>query len=196
MISADSLRDLPVIAIMGLIIMAGIWFLSKSLLPSITFLTSEQAKAVQAQATAAKNTEDTYEKRLAANNELIKQQFITYNMERDQERNAQHAKLREEINELVRSVELGLGEIDVLKKARAILDESNLEKDRRIDEGLKQIDTLLGKVENVTTELTNVTAELTSEREQNKKLLERVSSLELQIATLISPGTVIAPTPA
>lgn len=186
MFSPESLRDLPTIAIMGLIILVGIWFLSKSLLPSINFLTNEQAKAVQLQATAAKNAEDTYEKRLAANNELIKQQFITYNMERDQERNAQISKLKEEIGGLVRSVELGLGEIDTLKKRGAILDESNLTKD-------KQIESLLAQVENVTAELTKVTAELTNERDQNKGLRERVSSLELQIATLISPGTMIAP---
>lgn len=179
MFSPESLRDLPTIAIMGLIILVGIWFLSKSLLPSINFLTNEQAKAVQLQATAAKNAEDTYEKRLAANNELIKQQFITYNMERDQERNAQIAKLKEEIGGLVRSVELGLGEIDTLKKRAAILDESNLAKD-------KQIEGLLAQVK-------QVTAELTKEREDNKELRERVSSLELQIATLISPGTTIAP---
>lgn len=41
-IDPEVLKELPVIAIVALIILGGLWFLSKALLPSITFLLSEQ----------------------------------------------------------------------------------------------------------------------------------------------------------
>lgn len=156
-------------------------FVLRLLLPANKALNDANLSMIAQQQAISKNLEETYEKKLVASVDVIEQRLIKIEMDRDKVRAAELTKLKDEIHTqaitigtLVAGRDEASSKIDVLEKKSAILDESNLAKD-------KQIEGLLAQVEKVTTELT-------SEREQNKKLMERVSSLELQIATLLAPS--------
>lgn len=129
-----------------------------------------------------KNLEETYEKKLAANIELVKQQFVTLNMERDRERDLQLSRLKDEIHDLVRDKELNGSKIDVLEKRVIILEQDNLEKTTHNKQLMTQVTALLAQVE-----------DLTKERD---KLVERVNNLESRITALIGSPPPIAPAAA
>lgn len=95
------LKELPVIGIVALIILGGLWFLSKSLLPSITFLLSEQkaqrawyentlmptmAQANQAHQHATLVISEAYQSKLEAVQFELNKKFEVMMEERNRER--------------------------------------------------------------------------------------------------------------
>lgn len=118
-IDPEVLKELPAIAIVGLIILAGIWFLSRSLLPSITFLLSEQkaqrawyentllptmSRANEAHQHASQVISEAYQAKLEAVQFELNKKFEVMMEERNRE--------RDELKGRVATLEKGIAERD------------------------------------------------------------------------------------
>lgn len=162
--------------------MAGYIALGVILIVVLRMLLPAQSAYIKAQETlfakqeeASRVIQEAYDKKLAASELVMEQRLKLLSIEHEQAT----LKLKHEIDKMVMATEQDRSKIDLLEKRAAVFEEDNAKKGKRVEDGLSQIADLLAQVKVLT--------------EERDKLIARVSSLELQIATLIAPGTVIAP---
>lgn len=154
----------------------------RMLLPAQSAYIKAQEALFIKQEEASKVIQEAYDKKLAASELVMEQRIKLLGIAHE------HAvmKLQHEIDKMVTATELDRANIALLEKRAAVFEEDNTKKGKRVDEGLSQIADLLTQVKLLT--------------EERDNLVKRVSSLELQIATLLAPaniviGTAVPPLP-